>query len=274
MYLWGAISKNMETFDEENPCQRGLRKLLWDIRLIAVIVIGGICYASFEIWNRVFDARLRDMTAREQSAMNRDVANFLSDSTAAGGRTETVRWVNLTIEDIIITSKHPQQLRVEESLVSTDEASISPDDIQNQTSETTAGEGLIPPHLRTQRHRLPHDSDVDADESGLSYGHLKTGEHHNSCLAIPVTGFYKLPSLGPFNLNALGGVMFEKVCKGDTPLQFMLRGGVDAELKLSKKFCVFVEPTLRYHIGNDKNIPELYGNRLGLNINLGVTFRP
>ena len=67
MYLWGAISKNMETFDEENPCQRGLRKLLWDIRLIAVIVIGGICYASFEIWNRVFDARLRDMTAREQS---------------------------------------------------------------------------------------------------------------------------------------------------------------------------------------------------------------
>lgn len=148
MYLWGAISKNMETFDEENPRQRGLRKLLWDIRLIAVIVIGGICYASFEIWNRVFDARLRDMTAREQSAMNRDVANFLSDSTAAGGRTETVRWVNLTIEDIIITSKHPQQLRVEESLVSTDEASISPDDIQNQTSETTAGEGLIPPHLR------------------------------------------------------------------------------------------------------------------------------
>ena len=217
MYLWGAISKNMETFDEENPHQRGLRKLLWDIRLIAVIVIGGICYASFEIWNRVFDARLRDMTAREQSAMNRDVANFLSDSTAAGGRTETVRWVNLTIEDIIITSKHPQQL---------------------------PGEGLIPPHLRTQRHRLPHDSDVDADddeadvrhwsfraslqgtkrvsllahyqlnnrwalESGLSYGHLKTGEHHNSCLAIPVTGFYKLPSLGPFNLNALGGVMFE-----------------------------------------------------------------
>ena len=198
----------METFDEENPRQRGLRKLLWDIRLIAVIVIGGICYASFEIWNRVFDARLRDMTAREQSAMNRDVANFLSDSTAAGGRTETVRWVNLTIEDIIITSKHPQQLRVEESLVSTDEASISPDDIQNQTSETTAGEGLIPPHPRTQRHRLPHDSDVDADddeadvrhwsfraslqgtkrvsllahyqlnnrwalESGLSYGHLK-----------------------------------------------------------------------------------------------------
>ena len=89
-----------------------------------------------------------------------------------------------------------------------------------------------------------------------------------------MTGFYKLPSLGPFNLNALGGVMFEKVCKGDTPLQFMLRGGVDAELKLSKKFSVFVEPTLRYHIGNDKNIPELYGNRLGLNINLGVTFRP
>ena len=83
MYLWGAISRNMETFDEENPRQRGLRKLLWDIRLIAVIVIGGICYASFEIWNRVFDARLRDMTAREQSAMNRDVANFLSDSTAA-----------------------------------------------------------------------------------------------------------------------------------------------------------------------------------------------
>ena len=309
MYLWGAISRNMETFDEENPRQRGLRKLLWDIRLIAVIVIGGICYASFEIWNRVFDARLRDMTAREQSAMNRDVANFLSDSTAAGGRTETVRWVNLTIEDIIITSKHPQQLRVEESLVSTDEASISPDDIQNQTSETTAGEGLIPPHLRTQRHRLPHDSDVDADddeadvrhwsfraslqgtkrvsllahyqlnnrwalESGLSYGHLKTGEHHNSCLAIPVTGFYKLPSLGPFHLNALGGVMFEKVCKGDTPLQFMLRGGVDVEYPLSKKFSVFVEPTLRYHIGNDKNIPELYGNRLGLNINLGVTFRP
>ena len=132
MYLWGAISRNMETFDEENPRQWGLRKLLWDIRLIAVIVIGGICYASFEIWNRVFDARLRDMTAREQSAMNRDVANFLSDSTAAGGRTETVRWVNLTIEDIIITSKHPQQLRVEESLVSTDEASISPDDIQNR----------------------------------------------------------------------------------------------------------------------------------------------
>ena len=246
MYLWGAISRNMETFDEENPRQRGLRKLLWDIRLIAVIVIGGICYASFEIWNRVFDARLRDMTAREQSAMNRDVANFLSDSTAAGGRTETVRWVNLTIEDIIITSKHPQQLRVEESLVSTDEASISPDDIQNQTSETTAGEGLIPPHPRTQRHRLPHDSDVDADddeadvrhwsfraslqgtkrvsllahyqlnnrwalESGLSYGHLKTGEHHNSCLAIPVTGFYKLPSLGPFHLNALGGPVEQEV---------------------------------------------------------------
>jgi len=68
--------------------------------------------------------------------------------------------------------------------------------------------------------------------------------------------------------------MFEKVCKGSTPLQLMLRGGVDVEYPLSKKFSVFVEPTLRYHIGNDKNIPELYGKRLGLNISFGVTFRP
>ena len=38
--------------------------------------------------------------------------------------------------------------------------------------------------------------------------------------------------------------------------------------------AVFLEPSLRYHIGNDTNIPQLYGRRLGMNFNLGLVFTP
>ena len=304
----GANYKTKTMFDEENPRQWwSQRKLLWGIRLMVVAVIAGIFYVSYKAWERVVDAHQRNLQAMEQNAMNRDVAQInLADSTSEEGKTENIRWVNLFLDDIIITSNHPHQLQVEEAPATKVESYVSPEDApQGQGQQLNAGQGSTPPPH--PRHRRTHDSDDDEDstrhhrwsfranlqgfkrvsllahyqlgnrwtlEWGLSYGHPKTGEFHNTCLGLPVTGFYKLVSKKKIEINALAGGMLEKVCKGNTSMQLLLRTGVDVEYKFSKKFSVFVEPSLRYHIGNDNNIPDLYGKRLGMNFSFGVSFRP
>jgi len=111
-------------------------------------------------------------------------------------------------------------------------------------------------------------------ETGLTYGSLKTEDNHNSCFAIPLKAIYDIKTVGPVDLYALGGGTIEKICKGGTSLQLLLQAGVGAEYHFNKKWGVFLEPSLRYHIGNDNNIPELYGKRLGFNIHLGVSFTP
>lgn len=313
MRTFGAQNTNqeMDTFYEDTPRDatrsRRERQLLWAVRLLAVAAIAGVCYASYQLWLQVADTHQRTRTAQQQNAMNRDVANLnMADSTSENGQTENVRWVNLFLEDIIITSNRPQQLRVEEAPATTVEKYVSPDDApRGQGQQMSAGQGDAPPP-RHYSHRYTGDDD-EADsvgqrpwsfraslqgfkrysllaryqlndrwavEGGLSYGSLSTGPSRNSCLAIPLTGYYKLASPGTFDVYALGGGMFEKVCKGGTPMQFLLRGGVDVEYRFSRQFSAFVQPTLRYHIGNDHNIPDLYGRRLGLNIHFGISFRP
>ena len=296
----------METFYEDTP-RRGQRRLLLAVRLLAVAAIAGVCYASYQLWLQVADTRQRALTAQQQNAMNRSVAHLnLADSTSDSRQTENVRWVNLFLDDVIITSNHPRRLQVEEAPATTVEMYVSPDDApRGQGQQMSAGQGDAPPP-RHYSHRYTGDDD-EADsvgqrpwslraglqgfkrysllaryqlndrwavEGGLSYGSLSTGPSRNSCLAIPLTGYYKLASPGTFDVYALGGAMLEKVCKGSTSMQFLLRGGVDVEYRFSRQFSAFVQPTLRYHIGNDHNIPDLYGRRLGLNISFGISFRP
>ena len=296
----------METFYEDTP-RRGQRRLLLAVRLLAVAAIAGVCYASYLLWRQVADTRQRALTAQQQNAMNRSVAHLnLADSTSDSRQTENVRWVNLFLDDVIITSNHPRRLQVEEAPATTVEMHVSPDDApRGQGQQMSAGQGDVPPP-RHYSHRYTGDDD-EADsvgqrpwsfraslqgfkrysllaryqlndrwavEGGLSYGSLSTGPSRNSCLAIPLTGYYKLASPGTFDVYALGGGMLEKVCKGGTPMQFLLRGGIDVEYAFSRQFSAFVQPTLRYHIGNDRSIPDLYGRRLGLNISFGISFRP
>lgn len=278
---------------------------LWVLSLTTFFGIVGVLYLSFVLWQEAADAQRNDHVKAMQ-LRERDVTHLnLNDS--ADMQTETVRWVNLFLDDIIITSNHPQELHIESAPAEKIESYVSPEDAPSRTgNKTTAGEGFTPPPTPRLRHRHHYDDDTDSTyssrslsfqlhgqglrrlsltariplsyhwslEPGLSYGKMDTDGHDHVVLGLRGTAIYHLFSKKRFETYALGGAMVEKICQGDVPLQLLLRVGVGLQYRLGSKFDLFAEPSLRYHIGNDNNIPELYGNRLGLNFSLGVSYKP
>jgi len=281
------------------------KALLWGLHLAAAAILVLVVYLSQQLWEEFSEQR--KVVYFED--IDRNVGHFsLNDSIS--NHSENVRWVNLFLDDVIITSEHPIQLEVETAPAAVVERSAAPDEAPSKDGESMSASWYQPPS-ESHRRLYPHDSDDDDDdvdlykrrfslrgslqglrrfgalvrvpipkskrwslESGLTYGSLKTTDKNNACFSIPLRAIYHFRTKGPLNFYALGGPTLEKVCKGDTPLQFLLQAGVGAEYRFNKKIGVFLEPSLRYHIGNDSNIPELYGRRLGMNIHLGVSFMP
>ncbi len=285
--------------------QLARKLLLLALRLSAVVIVFFVLYLGYYLWQELGESQ-REKPKKDLSGPDfRGIGSFDINDTVTHHQ-EAVRWVNLFLDDIIITSEHPHQLEVENTTATDVETSVAPDDAPSREGHAMSAEqGDTRPVHRRRAHRSNDDSDSIDDarrkisfratlqglkrvggmvrfpigsrwslETGLTYGHLKTEQNSNSCLAIPLKGVYHFSSIGPVNLYAHGGTVFEKICKGGTSLQLMLNAGVGAEYPFHKKWGVFIEPSLRYHIGNDNNIPQLYGRRLGLNIHLGVTFTP
>jgi len=296
---------------EKTPTIPALRPLvrkllLWALRVFAVAIVLLVAYLGYLMWVEHADHWFHSPKSEKAKPDFRDIGQFDINDTITHHQ-EAVRWVNLFLDDIIITSNHPHPLHVESAPATEVLSDVAPDDAPSREGHAmSASDGETPPVHRNRAHYGNDDDDDDDDDSkrrlsfrvslqgfkrfgamvsipfgsrwsletGLSYGHLNTEGNHNSCFAIPVKAIYDVKAIGPVNLYALGGGMVEKICKGGTSLQLLLRAGIGAEYRFSEKWGVFLEPSLRYHIGNDTNIPELYGKRLGMNIHLGVSFTP
>jgi len=295
---------------EENSSIKTLRPqvrqvLLWTLRIAAVAIVFLVAYLGYHLWMELSAVQRNASKNIQEQPDFRGVGLFdINDTTSR--HQETVRWVNLFLDDVIITSNHPLPLHVESAPATKVLKDVAPDDAPSRVGHAmSAGIGDAPPPVR--RHRAHGGDDDDSDsiserrisfraslqgikrfgamvrfpmgkrwslETGLTYGNLKTEDNRNSCFAIPLKGIYDIKSFGPVDMYALGGGTIEKICKGSTSLQLLLQAGIGAEYKFSKKWGVFLEPSLRYHVGNDNNIPELYGKRLGVNIHFGITFTP
>ncbi len=279
--------------------------LLWGLRIAAVVIMVLVVRLATRLWQQLSDAQPRTTHNQPSGPDLRGIGEFNINDTVTHHQ-EAIRWVNLFLEDIIITSNHPQQLRVESAPAVKEMADVAPDDAPSRDGHAMSAEwGDEKPPVHRRRHHGGDDEDADSVaerhlslraslqpfkrvgalvrypvgsrwslEAGLTYGSLKTADNRNACLAIPLKAVYDIKPLGAVDLYALGGGTVEKVCKGGTSLQLLLQAGIGAEYHFHKKWGVFLEPSLRYHVGNDNNIPELYGKRLGMNIHLGVSFTP
>ncbi len=278
--------------------------LMWVLRLSTVVVLFFAIFLIQRLWQELASRT----SAKVGKSIDRNVGHF-SINDSINTQSENVRYVNLFLDDIIITSNRPKQLRVADAPAAKVDRWVSPDIAPAKEGESMSASSYQPPPPPEYRHRTAHESDDDEDvattvdrrlslraslqgltrvgllarlpldkrwsvEAGLTYGHLKTVDNRNSCLAIPLHAVYYMKTSHKLEYYALGGTTIEKICKGGTSLQLLLQAGVGAEYHISRKWGVFMEPSLRYHIGNDNNIPSLYGKRLGLNIHLGVTFTP
>ncbi len=296
----------MKTFSRQAFHSLAKKVLLWGLQLAAAGIFIFVAYLGQQLWEEFSEQR--KVVYFED--IDRNVGHLSLNDTISN-RTENVRWVNLFLDDVIITSNHPIQLEVETAPAAIVERSAAPDEAPSKDGESMSASTYLPPLLHPIRRQYPHESDDDDDpdsvfkrkislrgslqglrrygalvrvplpkykrwsvETGLTYGSLKTTDKNNSCIAIPLRAIYYFKPKKHLDFYALGGPTIEKVCKGNTPLQLLLQAGVGAEYHFNKKLGVFVEPSLRYHIGSDSNIPELYGKRLGMNIHLGVTYIP
>ncbi len=281
------------------------KMLLWVLRIAAVAIVFLVVGLAYHLWLELSDYQRRKPKELSTGPDFRGIGEFNVNDTVTHHQ-ETVHWVNLFLEDIIITSNHPQQLHVETAPATKVQKDVAPDDAPSRDGHAMSaewGDEKPPIHRRRAHGGGEEDNDSIAErrpsirasvqgfkrigallrypigskwslETGLTYGSLKTEDNHNSCFAIPLKAIYDIKTVGPVDLYALGGGTIEKICKGGTSLQLLLQAGVGAEYHFNKKWGVFLEPSLRYHIGNDNNIPELYGKRLGFNIHLGVSFTP
>lgn len=296
----------MNLFDLENLSPTGRSVALWGLRLTAVAAVVLAVGLTLMEWNKAIETQQNALDVGKLKVMDdRDVAQ-LNVSDSADLHQEQVRWINLFLEDIIITSDRPHPLKVEEAPAAKVEKYVSPEDAPSRVGEDmSAGEGNTPPPSHSRRY--PHSDGTDDDstavrpwsfraslqgtkrlgvlarynlnsswsfEAGVENGYLKTNDSRHLSIGTLVNAIYRLGYVGPLSTYAIGGLKVDDIRQDHVPLQLLLRAGVGAEYAISRKFAVFLEPSLRYHIGNDTNIPQLYGRRLGMNFNLGLVFTP
>ncbi len=297
----------MKKFSKQAFRPLARKALLWALRLAAVAAFILFVFLIQHLWQQLSDRQ--HFTSEKH--IDRNVGKFSLDDSLSK-HNENVRWVNLFLDDVIITGKHPVELHVESAPAAMVDKAVALDEGPSKEGEEQSASSYQNPPPPVFRQHMPHDSgeDEEADslrerrlslraslqgikrfgllarlpisakwslETGLAFGHLKTTDNRHWCFSLPLHAIYHVRSVGPVDLYALGGTTFEKVCKGHTSLQLMLQAGVGAEYQFKGKWSkwgVFLEPSLRYHVGNDSNIPSLYGKRLGMNIHFGITFTP